>query len=72
MTQFTSSDKKAGSPIEAFAQGPMLSMLSQTCIKAQFGSLYYVPNNMKNKDLGYGIYIYIFFYLKGVGGQLST
>lgn len=30
VTAFTSSDKKAGSPMEAFAQGPMLSMLSQT------------------------------------------
>lgn len=53
MALFTSSDKKAGSPIEAFAQGPMLSMLSQTCIKAQFGS----HEKWKKKTLGYGAYI---------------
>lgn len=48
-TVCTSSDKKAGSPMEAFAQGPMLSMLSQTCIKAQLRSFCHLPQRHKKQ-----------------------
>lgn len=34
----TSSERKAGSPMEAFTQGPMLSMLSHTCNTGTRGS----------------------------------